>query len=149
MRRLVGHFIEFRRHEEPSDEDEWEFDTPQIYRYGLQGNLLATGRVKSTEITAGQGEPYFAKRDNLGRVSRVMFPDSESASHAMESVAGALAFSAHRLSDDVARTVAGHAIIPPASASAGSNGRVRVDINPVRACRETGQALYVRGDPGK
>jgi hypothetical protein len=32
-------------HVEPEDEDDWISDEPQVYRYGTQGNLEATGRV--------------------------------------------------------------------------------------------------------
>jgi hypothetical protein len=62
-------------HIEDQDEDNWIFDEPQVYRYGAQGNLEATGCVKGREIMAGAGEPYFIQRDNLGRSSSVTYPD--------------------------------------------------------------------------
>ncbi len=40
---------------EPDDEDDWVFDEPQRYRYGSQGNLVATGRVAGAEIRSSEG----------------------------------------------------------------------------------------------
>jgi hypothetical protein len=63
-------------HLEPHDEDEWKFFEPQLFRYTASGALQATGRVGGREIMSGEGEPYFVDRDNLGRVSRVIYPDA-------------------------------------------------------------------------
>jgi hypothetical protein len=37
---------------------------------------MATGRVQSMGVTGGSGEPYFVKRDQVGRISRVIYPNA-------------------------------------------------------------------------
>jgi YD repeat-containing protein len=60
---------------EPFDEENWVLNEPQRYLYGMKGGLEATGRVASSEIMAGQGEPYFVERDKVGRIAKVSYPD--------------------------------------------------------------------------
>jgi YD repeat-containing protein len=62
---------------EPFDEENWISNEPQRYLYGKAGGLEATGRAASSEIMAGQGEPYFVQRDGAGRIAKVVYPDDD------------------------------------------------------------------------
>jgi len=62
-------------HTEPADETDWVFGEPERYLYGETGGLSAMGRVAGAEVRAGDGEPYFVKRDLSGRVASVIYPN--------------------------------------------------------------------------
>ena len=65
-------------HVEPDDEDNWAFDEPLRYLFAAEGNLRALGRVKGSGIREGEGEPYFVRRDEAGRVASVIYPNKMS-----------------------------------------------------------------------
>ncbi len=63
---------------EDHSETNWVDTEPQRYLYGMKGGLEATGRVAGKEIMGPEGEPYFVKRDEIGRVAKVIYPDKTS-----------------------------------------------------------------------
>jgi hypothetical protein len=62
-------------HTEPDDEDDWVFEEPVRYLYQASGGLAAMGRVSGNEVQQGEGEPYFVKRDSVGRITEVIYPN--------------------------------------------------------------------------
>ncbi len=44
--------------------------------YGMTGGVEAVGRVAGARIMAGEGEPYFVRRDRIGRIERVIYPNA-------------------------------------------------------------------------